>query len=145
MYCGREWSSKLQLFDHKFKGCSDGRVDLKPNKPISILMFPNLANVQLLKKLKWQIKNNDVSFIHLKLRIQVEVDAKKTLKKAPINGEHIHVQVCRFKSLKGYCQNLITINNVKKLHQKIQDKRWQNQKGGHHLKGDMQVHRASIS
>jgi hypothetical protein len=63
-------------------------------------MFPNLANVQLLKKLKWQIKNNDVSFIHLKLRIQVEVNAKKTLKKAPINGEHIHVQVCRFKSLK---------------------------------------------
>jgi hypothetical protein len=101
VYYGGEWSNKLRLFDHRSKGCLDGRVDLKTNKPISILMFPNVANAQLSKKLKWRIKNNDVSFIQLKLRIQVEVDAKKTLEKAPINGEHIHVQVCRFKSLEG--------------------------------------------
>jgi hypothetical protein len=37
----------------------------------------------------------------LKLTTEVEVDAKMALEKFPINGEHIHVQVCRFKSLKG--------------------------------------------
>jgi hypothetical protein len=52
---------------------------------------PNLANAQLLKELKWQIKNNDVSSIQLKLRTQVEVDAKTTLEEVLINGEHIHV------------------------------------------------------
>jgi hypothetical protein len=64
-------------------------------------MFPNLVNAQLSKELKQQIENNDVFSIQLKLRTQVEVDAKIALEKVPINGEHIHVQVCRFKSLKG--------------------------------------------
>jgi hypothetical protein len=50
-----------------------------------------LANAQLSKKLKQHIENNDVFFIQLKLRTQVEVDAKIALEKAPINGEHIHV------------------------------------------------------
>ncbi len=50
--------------------------------------------------MKWHIKNNDVSSIQLKLRTQVEVDAKIALEKIPINGEHIHVQVCRSKSFK---------------------------------------------
>jgi hypothetical protein len=50
-----------------------------------------LANAQLLKELKWQIKNNDVSSIQLKLKTQVEVDAKTTLEEVLINGEHIHV------------------------------------------------------
>jgi hypothetical protein len=54
-------------------------------------MFPNSVNAQLSKKLKWHIENNDASSIQLKLRTQVEVDAKTTLEKAPINGEHIHV------------------------------------------------------
>jgi hypothetical protein len=53
-------------------------------------VFPNLANDQLSKELKQQIKNNH-AFIQLKLRTQVEVDVKITLEKAPINGEHIHV------------------------------------------------------
>ncbi len=76
-------------------------IDLGTNKPISIPVFPNLANAQLLKELKWQIENNDVFSIQLKLRTQVEVDAETTSKEALINGEHIHVHVCRFKSLKG--------------------------------------------
>ncbi len=101
VYYGGEWSSKLQLYDHKSKGCLDGPIDLKTNKLISIPMFPNLANAQLLKKLKWQIKNNDVYSFQLKLRTRVELDAKIALEKALINGEHIHVQVCRFKSFKG--------------------------------------------
>jgi hypothetical protein len=33
----------------------------------------------------------------LKLGTKVELDAKMTLEKVPINGEHIHVQVFRFK------------------------------------------------
>jgi hypothetical protein len=33
------------------------------------------------------------------MRIEVDVDAKITLKKALVNVEHIHV--CRFRSLKG--------------------------------------------
>jgi hypothetical protein len=44
--------------------------------------------------------------------------------------------------LKGCCQDLITIDNVRKVHQ---DKGWQNQKGGHHLKGDLQIHQVNIS
>jgi len=47
-----------------------------------------------------QIKNNDASSIQLKLRTNVEVDAETALEKIPINGEHIHVQLCRFKCLK---------------------------------------------
>ncbi len=30
------------------------------------------------------------------------------------------------------------------MHQKIRDKGWQNQKGGHHPKGGLQVHQANI-
>jgi hypothetical protein len=100
VYCGGEWSSKLQLFNHRSKGCPNGPIHLGTNKPIFIPMFPNLANAQLLKELKWQIKNNDVSSIQLKLKTQVEVDVEIALEKALINGEHIHVQVCTFKSFK---------------------------------------------
>ncbi len=81
-------------------------IDLGTNKPISIPVFPNLANAQLLKKLKWQIEDNDVSSIQLKLRTQVEVDAETALEEALINGERIHVHVCRFKSLKGLLPEL---------------------------------------
>jgi hypothetical protein len=38
---------------------------------------------------------------------------------------------------KGCCQNLDTIDNVGKVHQKIWDKGCQ--KGGHHLKGGLQI------
>jgi hypothetical protein len=100
VYCGGEWSSNLQLSNHRSKECLNSLGDPGTNKPISIPMFPNWLMPKLLKELKWQIKNNDVSFIQLKLRIQVEVNVKTTLEKIPINGEHIHVQVCRFKSLK---------------------------------------------
>jgi len=54
-------------------------------------VFPNLVNAQLLKELKQQIENNDASSIQLKLRTQIEVNAKTVLEKASINGEHIHV------------------------------------------------------
>jgi hypothetical protein len=36
----------------------------------------------------------------LKLQTRIHVDAKTTLEKIPINGEHVHVQVCNFKTLK---------------------------------------------
>jgi hypothetical protein len=60
-----------------------------------------LVNAKLSKYLKWQIENNDVYSIQLKLRTEVEINAKTALEKVPINGGHIHVQVCRFKSFKG--------------------------------------------
>jgi ribosomal protein L24 len=106
-------------------------------------VFPNLVNAQLPKELKQQIKNNDVSSIQLKLRTQIEVNAKTTLEKAPINGEHM--SSCVGSNLSKGCQNLIIIKNVKKVHQKIRNKRWKNQKGGHHLKGSLQIHQANIS
>jgi len=66
VYCGGEWSSKLHLSNHRSKGCADATLDSGTNKPISILMFPNLVNAQLSKKLKWHIENNDASSIQLK-------------------------------------------------------------------------------
>ncbi len=63
-------------------------------------MLPNLTIAQLSKVLKQQIENNDASSIQLKLQTQIDVDAKTTLKKTPINGKHVHVQVCNFKILK---------------------------------------------
>jgi hypothetical protein len=75
VYCGGEWSSKLQLSNHRSKGCPNGPLDLGTNKPISILMFPNLVNGQLSKELKQHIENNDASSIQLKLRTQIEVNA----------------------------------------------------------------------
>ncbi len=50
--------------------------------------------------LKWQIENNDVSSIQLKLWTQVDVDAETTLEKFIINRKHVHVQVCKFKTFK---------------------------------------------
>ncbi len=70
------------------------------SKPIFIQVFLNLANAQLSKQVKWKIENNDASSIQFKLKIEVEVDTKTALEKVPINGEHIHVQVCRFKFFK---------------------------------------------
>jgi hypothetical protein len=40
-------------------------------------MMPNLVNAQLSKELKQQIEENDASFIELKMRTQVDVDAKR--------------------------------------------------------------------
>ncbi len=36
----------------------------------------------------------------MKLQTRIHVDVKTTLEKIPINGEHVHVQVCNFKTLK---------------------------------------------
>jgi hypothetical protein len=63
-------------------------------------VLPNLTTTQLFKVLKQQIENNDASSIQLKLWTQVDVDAKTTLEKTPINGEHVCVQVCNFKTHK---------------------------------------------
>jgi hypothetical protein len=54
----------------------NGPIDPRTHKPTSIPMFPNLVNAQLSKGLKQQIENSDVSSIQLKLRTQVEIDAK---------------------------------------------------------------------
>jgi hypothetical protein len=67
VYCGGKWSNKLQLFDHRSKGCPDVPIDPRTNKLICIPMLPNLTIAQLLKVLKWQIENNDASSIQLKL------------------------------------------------------------------------------
>ncbi len=65
-------------------------------------MLPNLVNVQLLKELKRQIEKNDASSIQLKMRTQTDIDASMALDRAPVNAEHVHVQMCKFKSLKGF-------------------------------------------
>jgi hypothetical protein len=65
-------------------------------------VLPNLVNVQLSKELKWHIKKNDASFIQLKMRTQVDVDAETALEKTLVNAKHIHVEVCKIKSLKGF-------------------------------------------
>jgi hypothetical protein len=100
VYCGGEWSNKLQLSDHRSKGFPAVPIDPRTNKPICIPVLPNLTIAQLSKVLKQQIENNDASSIQLKLQTQIDVDAKTTLKKTPINGKHVHVQVCNFKILK---------------------------------------------
>jgi hypothetical protein len=102
VYCWGEWSSKLRLFDHRAKGCSNAPKDLRTNNPISIPVLPNLVNAQLSKELKWHIEKNDASSIWLKTRTQANIDAKTALERAPINVEHVHVQLCRFKSMKGF-------------------------------------------
>jgi hypothetical protein len=63
-------------------------------------VLPTLTIAQLSKVLKRQIENNVTSSIQLKLLTQIDVDAKTTLEKTPINGKHVHVQVCNFKTLK---------------------------------------------
>jgi len=75
VYCGGKWSSKLQLSNHRSKGCLDGPIDLGTNKHISIPMFPNFTNyAQVSKELRHEINNNNASSIQLKLKTQVEVD-----------------------------------------------------------------------
>jgi hypothetical protein len=54
----------------------------------------------IIKVLKWQIENNDIFSIQLKLWSQIDVDVEIALEKVPINGEHVHVQMCNFKTLK---------------------------------------------
>jgi hypothetical protein len=81
-------------------------------------MLPNLAITQLSKVLKWQIENNDAFSIQLKLRIQANVDAKITFENTLINDEHVHVQVCKFKTFRICYPNLITTKMIKKVHKK---------------------------
>jgi hypothetical protein len=45
---------------------------------------------------------------------------------------------------KGCYRNLVTIDIVEKVHKKTQNKGWQNQKGGHHLKGVLRLHQVNI-
>jgi hypothetical protein len=52
VYYGGEWPCKLRLFDHRFKGCPNVPIDPRTNKPICILVLPNLATTQLSKVLK---------------------------------------------------------------------------------------------
>jgi hypothetical protein len=55
VYCGGEWLNKLQFSDHRFKGCPYVPINPIINKPIFILVLPNLVNALLLKKLKWNL------------------------------------------------------------------------------------------
>ncbi len=66
---------------HRFKRCLDVPIDLVTNDPVSIPILPNLGNAHLSKELKCQIENNDASSIQLKLKTQVDVNAKTTLEK----------------------------------------------------------------
>ncbi len=90
VYCGREWSNKLECFDHRSKGCSDALKDPITNNPIFIIMLFNLANVQFSKELKWQINKNNASSIELKMRTQANIDAETTLKRTLINVNKEH-------------------------------------------------------
>jgi hypothetical protein len=47
--CGKEWSIKLQFFDHRSQRCPNAPIDPKTNKPICIPMFSNLATTQTIK------------------------------------------------------------------------------------------------
>jgi hypothetical protein len=100
VYCGGEWLSKPQPFDHRFNGYPNAPIDLRTNKPICIPMLPNLAIAHLSKVLKWHIYNNDAFSIQLKVWTQVDVNVETTLEKTPINGKHVHVQVRNFKTFK---------------------------------------------
>jgi hypothetical protein len=99
-----------------------------------------LAFKQLWKVLKWQIQNNDVSSIQLKLWTQIDVDVEVTLEKVPINGNHVHIQVCNFKTLKKLSLKPFYNRNHRKNVQFFWDKGCQNQMWSHHPKGNMQVH-----
>jgi cystathionine beta-lyase family protein involved in aluminum resistance len=93
-----------------------------------------------LKELKGQIEKNDASSIQLKTRTQIDVDTEMALKRFLVNAKHAYVQVCRFKSLKGFCHNLVTLENIEKVYQKLFDKRWEDLRWGHFPKNNMQVH-----
>jgi hypothetical protein len=41
VYCGKEWSNKLQLFNHRAKGCPNAPRDLGTNNPLFILELSN--------------------------------------------------------------------------------------------------------
>jgi hypothetical protein len=40
VYCGKEWSSKMRLSDHRSKGCPDGPIDLGIKNPSLSRCFP---------------------------------------------------------------------------------------------------------
>jgi hypothetical protein len=61
---------------------------------------------------------------------KVEVDAKTALEKTPIDGEHIHIQVCRFKSFKGLLPKLHYNKQCKKGASKFLRQRMAKSKGG---------------
>jgi len=81
VYCGGEWSNKLQLSNHRSKGCLDVPIDPRTNKPICIPVLPNLTIAQLSKVLKRQIENNDASSIQLKLRPKLMLMQKQHWRK----------------------------------------------------------------
>jgi hypothetical protein len=48
------------------------------------------------------------------MRTQVDINAETTLERTPFNAKHIHVQVCKFKCLKG----LLPKHHYNREHQK---------------------------
>jgi hypothetical protein len=69
------------------------------------------------------LKKNDASSIQLKMRTQADVDVEMALERNLVNAEHVHVQVCRFKSLKGLLpQPLYTREHRKGLFKTLQQK-----------------------
>ncbi len=57
---------------------------------------------QMPKLMKHTMESNIACSLPFKLRTQSEIDAKQDLDKgAPKNGDHVDVQVCKFKTFKG--------------------------------------------
>jgi hypothetical protein len=93
-----------------------------------------------LKELKQQIEKNDASSIEVKTRTQIDVDAKIALERILVKAQHIHVQMCKFKSLKGSLPKLHYSRKYWKGLLKLEDA-----KRGHHPKYNMQVHQLKVS
>jgi hypothetical protein len=70
------------------------------------------------------MENNNRCALLFKLKMQLKVDAKKNLDNgAPRIGDHVDVQVCKFKSLKGLFPMLVYNKHNRKQQASTSDPR----------------------
>jgi len=78
---------------------------------ILLPIFPNLRNLrsaQMSKLMKCTMENNNGCVLAFKLRTQSKVDVEQNLDKGvPRIENHVDVQMCKFKSLKGLFLKLV--------------------------------------
>jgi len=75
---------------------------------IPIPIFFNMCFAQMFKFMKHTMENNTTCSLLFNLKTQSKIDVEQDLNKSTIiNGDHVDVWVCKFKTLKGLLPKLI--------------------------------------
>lgn len=96
IYCGREFTSKQRLSEHRFKGCHNGPFIPNLTIPLQLPVYPNFRVAQDAVNLK---KRREIQSLDLPSKSQKEIYEEQDLRFYPSARDKVVRQVCRLHTL----------------------------------------------